>query len=208
MRMTMRQFVSSFAGRRSTGLLASAAGAALLGGCISIGGDAPEMLLTLTPQSGLSAGAGPAGAAASALLVEEPDAPQRIAVTRIPVQMDDSSVAYLTEAQWVERPARLFRRLLAETIRAKNGRLVMERDDPSVVPPEVLRGTLREFGYDARTSSATVTFDAIRKRADNTLETRRFTRTVSGVLPEGGPVGQALNTAANGVVSDVADWIG
>ena len=188
--------------------LAAAGAVVLLGGCISFGGEPPDLLLTLTPQSGLSAGVGPSGMPASALLVEEPDAPQRLAVNRIPVQVDDTGVAYLTGAEWVERPSRLFRRLLAETIRSKNGRLVMERDDPSVVSSEVLRGTLREFGYDARSQSVTVTFDAIRKRADNSLETRRFTSSVPGVLPEAAPVGQALNTAANAVVSDVANWVG
>ena len=188
--------------------LLSGLAALSLSGCISIGGEAPEMLLTLTPQSTLAAGPGPSGQAASALLIEEPDAEQRIAVTRVPVQVDGSSVAYLTGAEWVERPARLFRRLLAETVRARSGRLVMERDDSSVVPGETLRGTLRQFGYDAAGRSVTVTFDAVRRTRDGTLQTRRFTATEQNVEPEGIVAGAALNRAANRVAQEVADWIG
>lgn len=179
-----------------------------LAGCISLGGEPPEMLLTLTPAQTVAAGPGTSGKATNALLIEEPDAPQRIAVTRVPVQVDGSSVAYLKDAHWVERPARLFRRLLAETVRSASGRLVMERDDPSVVPTDVLRGTLREFGYDATARSVTVTFDAVRSMADGTLQTRRFTSTESNVEPLGQPVGAALNRAANTVAGQVADWIG
>ena len=191
-------------------LRAALAGAAALAmtGCVSIGGDAPEMLLTLSPANSVAQGPGASGQAVSALLVEEPDAPQRIAVNRIPVQVDPTTVEYLTEAEWVERPARLFRRLMAETIRSRTGRLVLERDDASVVPDEVLRGTLREFGYDAIGRSVTVTYDAIRQTTDGTLQTRRFSSTVSGVEPEGVLVGAALNDAANTVVAEVADWVG
>lgn len=179
----------------------------LLAGCISFGGEAPEMLLTLTSSAASPAGPGASGPKENALLVEEPDAPQQIAVTRIPVQVDDSSVAYLKDAVWVERPARLFRRLLAETVRSKSGRLVMERDDPTIVPAEVLSGTLREFGYDAIGGNVTVTFDGIRTLADGTLETRRFTSRVADVEAKGVPVGAALNTAANDVAEQVADWL-
>ena len=185
----------------------AAAFALSLSGCISLGSEPPEMLLNLTSTETLAAGPGVSGQAVNALLIEEPDAPQRLAVTRVPVQVDGSSVAYLKDTLWVERPSRLFRRLLAETVRTKSGRLVMERDDPSAMPNDVLRGTLREFGYDATGRSVTVTYDAVRQRTDGRLDTRRFTSTEQNVEPLGAPVGAAINRAANKVAVDVADWL-
>src|SRR5688572_15711177 len=87
----------------------------LLAGCISFGAKVPETLLSLTPAASAQAGSGAAGSSASAVVVLEPDAEQRLDVLRVPVQVDDANVAYLKNAQWVERPARLLQRLIAET---------------------------------------------------------------------------------------------
>ena len=71
-----------------------------------------------------------------------------------------------------------------------------------------LRGTLVDFGYDARSSSVVVTFDAVRDVNGTQVMTRRFSATVPGVTPEAAPVGAALNRAANDVAGQVADWVG
>lgn len=179
-----------------------------LAGCLSLGGaEPPPSLLTLTPQVSAPAGSGATGTGAEALTVVEPDAPARLAVTRVPVQVDDANVAYLQDAVWVERPARLFRRLLSETIAAKTGRIVIDGLDPTIKTTQRLRGRLLDFGYDARTASALVRFDAIRDGADGTVTTRRFESIVPGVAAEVGPVGEALNRAANDVAGQVADWM-
>lgn len=178
-----------------------------LAGCISLGAEPPEQLLTLTSTASGPMSLATDGQLSNALLIEEPDAPQRLAVTRVPVKVNDSSIAYLKEAVWVERPSRLFRRLLAETVRAKSNRLVMERDDPTVVSAETLGGTLREFGYDADNRNVVVSFDAMRTMAGGRIETRRFESTVPNVEPEAVPVGAALNVAANDVAEQVANWI-
>ncbi len=178
-----------------------------LAGCISLGAEPPEQLLTLTSTSSGPMSLATDGQLSNALLIEEPDAPQRLAVTRVPVKVNDSSIAYLKDAIWVERPSRLFRRLLAETVRGKSNRLVMERDDPTVVSAETLGGTLREFGYDADKRNVVVSFDAMRTMAGGRIETRRFESTVQNVEPEAVPVGAALNVAANDVAEQVANWI-
>ena len=178
-----------------------------LAGCISLGPDVPDSLLVLTARAAPMAGTSTTGTNATAIVVEEPEAEQRIGVTRVPVQVDDANVAYLQDAQWVDRPARLFRGLLAETLRQRTGRVVI---DGAVIGLDVgtrLRGTIREFGYDARTSSVVVTFDAVRDGSGGTLETRRFSSTVPGIAAEAAPVGDALNRAANDVAIDVAEWI-
>ncbi len=182
--------------------------ALVLAGCLSLGGaEPPPSLLTLTPQATAPAGSGSTGTGAEALTVVEPDAPARLAVTRVPVQVDDANVAYLQDAVWVERPARLFRRLLSETIAAKTGRIVIDGIDPTIKTTQRLRGRLLDFGYDARTSAVVVRFDAIRDGADGSVTTRRFESVVPGVAAEAGPVGEALNRAANDVAGQVADWM-
>lgn len=181
---------------------------ALLAGCISFGGKTPETLLSLTPTSSVAAGTTISGDIARAIAVEEPETAAKLANTRVPVQIDDTNIAYVKDAMWVDKPSRLFRRLLGETIRARGNRLVIDNDDPALTPTNQLRGTLIDFGYDARTSSVVVTYDAVRDVNGTNVTTRRFSSTVPGVLPEAAPVGAALNRAANDVAGQVADWVG
>ncbi|MEL7729039.1 ABC-type transport auxiliary lipoprotein family protein [Citromicrobium bathyomarinum] len=183
------------------------AAACLLAGCISIGEDPPPALLTLTPHAPIETGTGPAGEATSALTVMRPEVPGSLAVTRVPVQVDASTIAYLQDAVWVDRPAKLFQNLLVTTIRERTGRLVLDDVESRSGTDAMLRGTLRDFGYDAQSGSVIVTYDAIRESAGR-LETRRFTARIPGVPAQASPVGNALNDAANQVALDVAEWIG
>lgn len=180
---------------------------AALAGCVSFGKEPPESLLTLTPTAEAPAGAVITGNAQGALAILVPDAPARLDVVRVPVQVDDANIAYLQDAVWVDKPARLFRGLLAETIRTRSNRVVIDSDDPALSPETQLRGFLRDFGYDARTSSVVVRFDAIRE-TESGIETRRFESVIPDVAPEAGPVGEALNRAANDVAGQVAEWVG
>lgn len=179
----------------------------LLSGCLSLGGKVPESLLSLTPNATVAAGTTISGDVAQAIAVEEPATPAKLANTRVPVQMDDTQIAYVKDAVWVDKPSRLFRRLLGETIRAKGNRLVIDNDDAALTPKNQLRGTLVDFGYDARSSSVVVTFDAVRDVNGTNVTTKRFTATVPGVVAEAAPVGAALNQAANDVAGQVADWL-
>ena len=188
--------------------LAVLAPALLLGGCISFGGEPPESLLTLTPTATAPAGAGGSSTAGSALVMTEFEAPSALDVTRVPVQVSDTELAYLKDAVWVEKPARLFRRLIAETIRTRSGRVVVDGDDPGVLADNRLSGTLRQFGYDARTGSVVVVFDAVRPGEGSAVTTRRFQAVVPGVAADVASVGPALNQAANDVAVQVAEWIG
>lgn len=184
------------------------AATAILAGCISIGGDPPDKLLTLTAANTAPAGTGGSGSETSAITLVEFEAPARLDVLRVPVQINDSELAYLKDATWVERPSRLFRRLLAETLRARTSRVVIDGDDPGVLATTRLTGVVRDFGYDARTSSVVVRFDAMRTNGEGAaVTTRRFEAVVPGVAPESGPVGEALNQAANQVAGEVAAWL-
>lgn len=178
-----------------------------LAGCVSLGGDVPDSLLTLTAESSAPAGSASTATRASAIAINEPEVTAELDVLRVPVQVDATEIAYLQDAVWVEKPARLFRRVLAETIRAQSGAFVIDGDDPALFADQRLRGTLRSFGYDAQTSSVVVRFDAIREGADRSVEMRRFEAVEPGLSPKVGSVGPALNRAANDVARQVAEWM-
>jgi len=180
----------------------------VLSGCVSFGSEPPPSLLTLSADSEITAGSSTSGAIASAVIVDMPLAVRKIDNLRVPVQIDDTSVAYLKDAAWVDRPTRLFRSLVSETIAARSGRLVLDKVELSGQSDMRISGTLVDFGYDARTSQVVVTFDAIRRTGAGQIEKRRFQARESAFAAEAGPVGTALNVAANKVAVDIADWIG
>lgn len=190
-----------------TGLAASLAALMLLGGCVSFGPKVPDTLLSLTPEAAVQAGSAASGTVAGAIVVLAPEAERRLDVQRVPVQIDAANIAYLKGAQWVERPARLMQRLMAETIRARTGKVVLE-NDPGVGNGVRLSSRLLEMGYDARTSSAIVRLDATREQAGGRIDSRRFESVVPGVSDKAASVGPALNRAANDVARQVAEWAG
>jgi cholesterol transport system auxiliary component len=180
----------------------------LLGGCLNFGGKPPKQLLRLTPA--VTAPAGDMGSTTlkDALVVLDPETDRRLDVPRVPVQVDDTTVAYLKDSTWVEKPARQFRRLLAETIRARDKRLVIEAGDVAEGGKSILAGRLLDLGYDARSRSVVVRYDAMREGPDGKVTSRRFEATVPDVAPKVEAVAPALDKAANEVAQQVADWVG
>ena len=187
---------------------AAAAAAMALTGCISLGKEPPDQLLNLTAASPAPAGTAASGNVDAALAILDLQAPQKLNVTRVPVVMDGSSLAYLKDAEWVEKPARLFGRLLADTLRAKGNRLVVSGTDLEYAAATKLSGTLAAMEYDASRGAAVVRFDAVLQTGDSQILTRRFESEVTGVSAEARPVGEALNRAANDVAGQVAEWVG
>lgn len=180
-----------------------------LSGCISLGGEPPESLLTLSAEARAPVGAGVGSTGARPVVaVLAIDTPAKLDVLRVPVAVTPTELAYLQGAFWVEKPARLFRRLLGETIRAQGTAMVLDGDETALLATRTLRGTLTEMGYDATSSAVVVRFDAVRIDGDGTVSTRRFEAIESGVLAEQRAVGAALNVAANRVAADVAAWVG
>jgi len=179
-----------------------------LSGCISLGGKVPAQLLNLTPAASAAAGSGASGTSESALAVVDIQAPQKLDVLRVPVTTGGASLAYLKDAQWVEKPARLFGRLLSDTIRAKGNRLVVSGSDAEAVAATQLSGTLEAMDYDAAQGAVVVRYDAVLQTADSKIMTRRFESVVPGVAADPVPVAEAMNRAANDVAAQVADWVG
>lgn len=179
-----------------------------LSGCISLGGEPPKSLLTLSPAARAPAGPGAAvGATRPVIAVVPFDTPAKLDVLRVPVAVSDTELAYLQEAYWVEKPARLFRQLVGETIRARGQAMVVDGNDVATLATVTLQGTLLDMGFDASTSEAVVRFDAVRIDKDGAVVTRRFEAREGGVTPDARSVGAGLNAAANKVAAEVADWV-
>jgi len=196
--------------RRLRAPLLAAAAAISLSACIGLGGKTPPFLLTLDADAAPAAGGARTAAEAATLTILIPTAPQKLRTTRIPVQQDEASVAYVKDAQWVEAPSRLFQRLVSETVSARTSRVVLDEGQYLTAPGEQLAGQLMEFGVDARTNEAVVVYQAMLVAAGGkTVTQRRFeAREAIGGKVEAKPVGEALTRAANKVASDVTRWLG
>lgn len=186
-------------------------GAAMLtlAGCISFGAEPPDTLLTLTSTAQLPAGQQQNSANAKSLVVTVPVTPASLAAQRVPVQASPTSIAYVKDAVWSEPPARLFARLVSDTVAARTGRVVVSQVQAVTEANDQLDGELRSFGLDATTREAVVTFDAALTRSGQTsVEKRRFEARVPVAAIDAASTGPALNQAANQVAAQVADWIG
>ena len=178
--------------------------------CIGLGGKTPPFLLTLDAEAAPAAGGARTAGEAATLTILIPTAPQKLRTTRIPVQQDEASVAYVKDAQWVEAPSRLFQRLVSETISARTSRVVLDEGQYLTAPGEQLAGQLMEFGVDARTNEAVVVYQAMLVSAGGkTVTQRRFeAREAIGGKVEAKPVGEALTRGANKVAVEVSGWLG
>lgn len=180
----------------------------MLGACVSFGGKAPVSMLVLTADNVVAAGAARTAAVTDALVIQIPQVPRKLDNNRVPVQIDASSIAYLKDAFWADKPARLMQMLLVETVSAKSGNLVLNEVDAGGKATRYLSGSLLEFGIDATTNEAVVVYDMVKIIRGSATEKRRFEarRPVNAIAPA--PAGAALNAAANDVASQIADWAG
>ncbi len=180
-----------------------------LGGCVKIGGGKPPAsLLNLTSAVRVAVDDARMARAGETIVIAVPGVPQAIATNRVAVNDGDTSIAYVKDAQWVEPPARLFQRLLSETVAAKTGKMVLDPRQFAVEPGTQLAGQLRQFGIDAPRSEAVIVYDAALMRDHGKqISTRRFEARVGVGVIATVPAGAALNRAANKIAGDVADWI-
>lgn len=179
----------------------------VLGGCVSIGGGkAPAQLYTLTADAKAPSGTQAAFKPADTLVVAEPDTDRGLATARMAVQVSPTAIAYMKDAFWVERPARLLRNLLAEDLRATGKRPVTLDEDG--IGATRLDGRLLAMGYDAKSHSAVIRYDAVLHHANGEVTMHRFEVTEPDVSANGGDLAQALNRAANTLAGQVAEWVG
>jgi cholesterol transport system auxiliary component len=180
-----------------------------LAGCISFGAKPPPTLLTLTSASSVPVGQNQDSATAKSITIQVPVVPQSLATARVPVQATPTTIAYVADAQWAEPPARLFARLVSDTVAARTGLVVLSTAQSIGDPGGLLGGELRTFGLDAATREAVVTFDASLTRVGKTsVEKHRFEARVPVSAIDAPSAAAGINQAANQVATQVADWIG
>lgn len=181
-----------------------------LGACVSFGGaEPPPSLLTLSADQRLAVGATQSGPQSGSLVVALPAAPQKLNTIRVPVQTSGGTgIAYLKDAVWVDKPARLFQDLLSETIAARNNRLVLTATEAGGKAQTYITGELVNFGLDGPSLTVTVTYDAVKMTQDQPVAKKRFEARQTVFAAEPGAVGEGLNRAANEVAVAVAEWVG
>ena len=203
-----RNPASSLSGHSVGRALMILALAAATAGCVSFGGKAPPRLLTIASDVKAPAGVAGTTPSANAIFVDVPSVPKALATPRVAVRASSTAFAYVKDAVWVDLPARQFQSLLAETIRVRSNRLVLDPDQYLANSGHILKGDLTEFGVDAATSQAVVTYDAsIRSPNGETVTHQRFTASVPIGKVDANSVAPAINQAANQVAIAVADWI-
>lgn len=183
--------------------------ALLVSGCIRIGAEPPEQLLSLRTNASPQGGQTFDAAAEQSIAVMPPLTPRAFDNARVAVRADATSFAYVKGAVWADTPRRMFGALLADTIAAQTGRLVVNPAQFSRPSNMQLTGALVDFSIDARAMQAVVTYDATLVSAtDPVVKRRRFTATAPVTRIDASSVAAPLSAAANDVARQVADWIG
>ncbi len=177
-----------------------------LAGCVSFGAKPPKQLMNLSATAKVPVGVTRTAASGQTFTILSPSVPAAIAATRVPVYSSGTAIAYVKDAVWIDSPARLFQRLLSETVAAKTGRIVLDVRQYTNDPGVRVQGSLLMFGVDEGTSEAVVAYEAVIVRGTE-MDSRRFEARVPVGVIDATTVGPALNTAANKVAADVADWI-
>jgi cholesterol transport system auxiliary component len=189
-------------------LFTSLALAFMTAGCVRFGAKPPAQLITIASEANVPVGSDFSGTAASALVVEEPATGRFLQTQRVLVNDGPNAIAYVKDALWADIPARQFRRLLAETISARSGILVLTPGQFATDPAGQLKGELIAFGVDAARGQALVTYDASLLSADGaTIARQRFSATAPVGKIEAGSVAAPVSRAANLVAAQVADWV-
>ncbi|HWJ70175.1 MAG TPA: ABC-type transport auxiliary lipoprotein family protein [Sphingobium sp.] len=193
---------------RMAGLLLAGLAAMLSTGCVRIGTKPPGTLLTISTQAEAPAGEIVSATRQQALFVDMPTVPRAIANLRVAVRDSATSFAYVKDALWVDTPARQFQSVLAETVRVRTGRLVLDPGQYLARRGQILEGNLLEFGVDAASRRAVVTYDATLTSPDDQQVVRqRFSAAVPLSRIDANSVAPAISQAANEVATAVADWI-
>ena len=181
---------------------------ACMGGLLGGGGKAPAWLLTLTPQAPAPESIARTAGPGESVTIDTPVIPKEVRTTRVPVHEGPIAIAYVKDLTWVDTPDRLFQDLLTETVTRMTNRVVLDPNQSTLDPGITISGNLTRFGYDAQQGMVVVRYDAAMAHTGGTaVTTRRFEAkepadgTASTVAP-------AINSAANRVAMEVAQWVG
>lgn len=189
--------------------------ALLLAACgplVQVGGNAPkpEALYTLSAEPAGSGQAAPVARGGRVVMVAAPAVTGALQTLRVPVEVGDTRLQYLTGAQWVEAPSKLLQRVVIDRMNASG----LTAIGPGVNDgaQRVVASTLRRFGLDARTPGALqagARVDAVLTDADGRLiATRSFEAVEPVASDQPQAVVQGLNRAANRLAAEITAWAG
>src|SRR5512139_1333838 len=178
-----------------------------MGGLLGGGGKAPPWLLTLTPQAPAPENIARTAGPGESVTIDTPVIPKEVRTTRVPVHEGPIAIAYVQDLTWVDTPDRLFQNLLTETVTRMTNRVVLEPNQSTLDPGLTVSGHPTRFGYDAQEGMVIVRYDAPLSRSGGTAVTTRRFEAKQPADGTAATVGPAINTAANQVAMEVAQWV-
>ena len=181
---------------------------ACMGGLLGGGGKAPPWLLTLTPQAPAPENIARIAGPGESVTIDTPVIPREIRTTRVPVHEGPIAIAYVKDLTWVDTPDRLFQDLLTETVTRMTNRVVLDPNQSTLDPGITISGNLTRFGYDAQEGMVVVRYDATMARTGGTAVTTRRFEAKEPADGTSSTVAPAINSAANRVAMEVAQWVG
>ena len=181
---------------------------ACTGGLLGGGGKTPPWLLTLTPQAPAPENIARTAGPGESVTIDTPVIPREVRTTRVPVHEGPIAIAYVQDLTWVDTPDRLFQDLLTETVTRMTNRVVLEPNQSTMDPGLTVSGNLTRFGYDAQEGMVVVRYDAAVSRSGGTAVTTRRFEARESADGTAATVAPAINTAANRVAMEVAQWVG
>ena len=181
---------------------------ACMGGLLGGGGKTPPWLLTLTPQAPAPENIARTAGPGESVTIDTPVIPREVRTTRVPVHEGPIAIAYVQDLTWVDTPDRLFQELLTETVTRMTNRVVLEPNQSTLDPGLTVSGNLTRFGYDAQEGMVIVRYDAAVSRSGGTAVTTRRFEAKESADGTAATVAPAINTAANRVAMEVAQWVG
>lgn len=151
-----------------------------------------------------------------ALLVTAPDTPAHISGLSVTVQPTPTSISYLADMRWSDRPARLFAQLLADRLDGGAQRTVLSGRQVDIPATVRLLGQLKAFSIvpddssaNAKRFTAVVVYQAmlVGMPADKLLAQSECTGREAATSLAAPAVGIAFNRAANACVTTLGPWL-
>jgi cholesterol transport system auxiliary component len=176
------------------------------GPLVKIGESGPppqRFTLTLATQSGPTH-------ALPLLRVEDFEAPAELASSRMAIQVGAQEVRYLAGMQWTDRPARLMRGLIADSLRQSSTAPVLVTGQADVTTGLRISGRLTRFHALAPTGLATevsVGLELMLLKGSSIAASRRFSVTEPSSSDRPADLAAAFNRATGRITTEATNWI-
>jgi cholesterol transport system auxiliary component len=146
------------------------------------------------------------------LRVDDLESAAELANTRIAVRVGAQEVRYVTGGLWTDRPTRLLRAVLADTLRQRSTGLVLSAAQADIAPAYRLAGRLIAFQAEAPNGVVThmkISTEQllIMAKTGTVLASRRFEAREASRSDRPADLAEAANAAANIIAAQTTDWV-